>query len=200
MNRFFEFVKTTLKGGVWFLFPFVVLVIVIGKAQEITVRFVAPLADRIPVRSILGMGLARVLAVVILFLFCFIAGLFSKSRSARKIAGWLELHFLTKFPGYEFLKSLGAHKLQLEKKESPTVVLARIEESWQIGYITEELDNGLFAVFVPDAPMPFSGGLYFMTEDRFQRLTISISDAQQCLRRLGHGSKNIFPGQKGVGR
>lgn len=200
MNRFVTFVKTTVKGGLWFLFPFVVLVIVVGKAQEITVRFVTPLAERIPVHSILGMGLVRILAVIILLLFCFISGLFSKTEAARKIAGWLENTFLSKLPGYDFLKSIGANLLHLEKAGSHTVVLARIEDSWQIGYITEELDNGLFAVFVPDAPMPFSGGLFFMTEDRFQRLKISIPEAQQCIRRLGHGSKALFPGQKGVGQ
>lgn len=199
MNRFVGFVKTTVKGGVWFLFPFIVLVIVLGKAQEITVRFVEPLAKRIPVHSVLGMGLVRVLAVVILLLVCFIAGLFSKTQTARTISDWLEKNFLTKLPGYDFFKSIGANLLHLEKAGSRPVVLARIEDAWQIGYITEELDNGLFAVFIPDAPMPFSGSLYFMTEDRFQRLKISIPEAQQCLRRLGHGSKDLFPGQKGVG-
>lgn len=200
MNRIVAFFKTTVKGGVWFLFPFVVLVIVMGKAQEITIRFVAPLANRIPVHSILGMGFVRVLAVVVLLVLCFIAGLFSKTAAARKIVLWLENNFLTKLPGYDFLKSVSGNLLHLEKEGSHTVVLARIEDSWQIGYITEELDNGVYAVFVPDVPMPFSGGLYFMTEDRFQRLKISIPEAQQCLRRLGHGSKELFPDIKGVGQ
>lgn len=84
---------------------------------------------------------------------------------------WLEKVLLTKLPGYEFLKSLGGNLLHLDKELHHTVVMAQIEDSWQIGYITEELDNGLFAVFIPDAPVPFSGGLYFMTADRFHRRT-----------------------------
>ncbi|MBL0057829.1 MAG: hypothetical protein IPP35_01595 [Elusimicrobia bacterium] len=116
MNRFFAFVKTTLKGGLWFLFPFVVLVIVVGKAQDITVKFIGPLADRIPVDTVFGMGLARILAGLILLLFCFIAGLYSKTKSAQNIATWLEIHFLTKLPGYDFLKSIGGQFLHLEKE------------------------------------------------------------------------------------
>ncbi len=200
MNRFFEFIKTTVKGGVWFLIPFVVLVIVFEKAQQITLLFVAPVANRIPVHSILGMGFVRVLVVVLLLLVCFFAGLFSKTVLARKLVNWLEKVLLTKLPGYEFLKSLGGNLLHLDKELHHTVVMAQIEDSWQIGYITEELDNGLFAVFIPDAPVPFSGGLYFMTADRFHRLNISLPEAQQCLRRLGHGSKTLFTGLKGVGR
>lgn len=198
MKNFVDFIRITLKGGIWFLFPFVVLWIVVGKAQDITIQFVAPLAERIPVHTLLGVGLIRVLALVIIVLACFAAGLFSKTEIARKLTGWLEINFLTKLPGYDFIKNIGAHILHIGKEGKQDVVLARIEDSWQIGYITEELNNGLYAVFVPDAPMPFSGGLYFMTSDRFQRLPITIPQAQQCIRRLGHGSKTLLSEQKGV--
>jgi uncharacterized membrane protein len=192
MNKFFIFLKTTLKGGVWFLFPLVVLIVVIGKAHEITIKIVAPLADLIPVHSILGVGLARVLAVVALVFFCFLAGLLSKTKMARKTVGWLESTFLTKLPGYDLLKRIGSSLIGIEDDGTHPVVLARIEDSWQIGYLMETLDNGLYAVFVPDAPIPWSGSLYFMTEDRFKRLDISMPGAQQCIRRLGHGAKELF--------
>jgi hypothetical protein len=61
--------------------------------------------------------------------------------------------FLSKLPGYDFLKTIGGNFLQLEKDERHSVVLARIEDSWQIGYLMEIMDNGLFAIFVPDAAM-----------------------------------------------
>lgn len=195
MKRIFQIIVTTLKGGIWFLFPFVVLLIVIGKAQKITEPLVAPLAQRIPVDSFLGFGMVRLLTVLILLLVCFTAGLFAKSRHAQKLVLWLEAHFLSKFPGYEFLKTTSGQLLHVEQGGEHTVVLARIEEAWQIGYITEALDNGLFAVYVPGAPIPSSGSLYFMTEDRFKRLNLTIPQAQQCLRRLGHGSKSIVGGK-----
>lgn len=192
MKNIADFIKTTLKGGIWFLIPFVVLWIIVGKAHDVSSRIAAPLAERIPVETVLGVGLVRVLTAGIVVLACFGAGLFSKTKMARTFVNWLESKLLNKFPGYEFLKTVGDQLLHLEKGEKHDVVLAKIEDAWQIGYITENLDNGLFAVFIPEAPTPFSGGLYFMTEDRFKRLSISIPQAQQCLRRLGHGSKAIL--------
>ncbi|MBK8869762.1 MAG: DUF502 domain-containing protein [Elusimicrobia bacterium] len=200
MKNFVDFIRITLKGGIWFLFPFVVLWIVVGKAQDITIQFVAPLAERIPVHTLLGIGLIRVLALVIIVLACFAAGLFSKTKPAQKIVFWLESHFLSKLPGYEFLKTTGGQFLHVDQEGQQNVVLARIEDAWQIGYITEALENDLFAIYIPGAPVPSSGSLYFMTEDRFARLKLTIPQAQQCLRRLGHGSKTLLPGQKGVNR
>ena len=196
MNKFFMFFKTTIKGALWFLFPLVVLIIVIGKAHQIASTIVSPLADLIPVHSILGNGLAHVLAVVTLVLFCFLASLLSKTQPARKAVDWLESTFLSKLPGYDFLKRIGGNLLHVEDDGNHPVVLARIEDAWQIGYLMETLDNGLYAVFIPNAPMPLSGCLFFMTEDRFKRLDISIPEAQQCIRRLGHGAKELLAGKE----
>ena len=126
MNRFFEFLKTTVKGGVWFLIPFVVLVIVFEKAQQITFLFVAPVANRIPVHSILGMGFVRVLVVVLLLLVCFFAGLFSKTVLARNLVNWLEKFILTKLTGYQCLQSLGGNFLDLDKDFHHTIRIAQI--------------------------------------------------------------------------
>ena len=77
MKNFVDFIRITLKGGIWFLFPFVVLWIVVGKAQDITIQFVSPFAERIPVHTLLGIGFIRVRALVIFVLACFAAGLLS---------------------------------------------------------------------------------------------------------------------------
>jgi uncharacterized membrane protein len=200
MNKLLDFFRTTIKGGIWFLFPFIILLIVIGKAHKIVEPMVAPLAQRIPVETFLGFGVVRLLTGLILVLVCFTAGLLSKTKPAQKFVFWLESHFLSKLPGYEFLKTTGGQFLHVDQGGQQNVVLARIEDAWQIGYITEALDNGLFAVYIPGAPVPSSGSLYFMTEDRFVRLKLTIPQAQQCLRRLGHGSKTLLPGQKGANR
>jgi uncharacterized membrane protein len=59
----------------------------------------------------------------------------------------------------------------------------------------DEIEAGQYAVFVPDAPNPRSGGLYFMAEDRIRRLDLKIIEAQSCLRRLGVGSGELLRGR-----
>lgn len=50
-----NFIKTTIVGGILFLVPLIVLLAIVGKALEISHKFVAPLAARIPFESPLGL-------------------------------------------------------------------------------------------------------------------------------------------------
>ena len=195
MKKLFRFIKTTIKGGIWFLIPLVVLMVVLDKAHQITSKIVVPIAHLIPVNSILGLDEPRVLAVVAIVLFSFLAGLLAKTRTAHKFIDWLEAALLSNLPGYEFMRSFGDNLVGLEDDGDHQVVLARIEEAWQIGVLIETLENGYHAVFVPDAPRPWSGSVYLMTEDRFKRLDVSLPAALKCVRRLGHGSKELFAGR-----
>ena len=195
MKRLVRFIENTIRGSIWFLIPLVVLMVILDKAHQITSKVVAPIADLIPVDSILGLDEPRVLAAVAIVLFCFLAGLLAKTRTAHKSIDWLEAALLSNLPGYEFMRSFGDNLVGLEDDGDHQVVLARIEEAWQIGVLIETLENGYHAVFVPDAPRPWSGSVYLMTEDRFKRLDVSLPAALKCVRRLGHGSKELFSGR-----
>jgi len=192
MRALIVFVRATLIGGILFLLPIVVLVIVIGKAEEISIRVVAPLASRIAMKSMAGIPMATILAIGVLVLFCLFAGLFAKTRLARKIVEWLESVFLYNVPGYDFFKGLSESLMGYEAGHAYQVVLARIEEAWQIGFLMERLESGHYAVFVPGSPTVWSGSLYLMTEERFQRVDISRVEAVKCLRRLGLGANELL--------
>ena len=68
----------------------------------------------------------------------------------------------------------------------------RIEEAWQIGFLMERVEDDHYAVFVPGAPSIWSGSVYFMTEERFQRINISRAEAMKCLRQLGEGTNALL--------
>jgi uncharacterized membrane protein len=192
MRALVAFVRATLIGGILFLLPIVVLVIVIGKAQEIARRVVAPLASRIAMKSMAGISMGTILAIAVIVLFCLCAGLFAKTRLARKIVEWLESVFLYNVPGYDFFKGLSESLMGYETGHAYPVVLARIEEAWQIGFLIERLESGHYAVFVPGAPNVWAGSVYLMTEERFQRVDISRVEAVKCLRRLGLGANQLL--------
>ncbi len=199
MRALIVFLRATLIGGILFLLPIVVLAIVLGKAEEISIRIVAPLARRIAMQSMAGISTGTILAIVLMVLFCLLAGLFAKTRLARKIVEWLESVFLYNIPGYDFFKGISESLMGYEAGRACPVVLARIEEAWQIGFLMERLENGHYAVFVPGAPSVWSGSVYLMTEDRFQRVDISRIEAVKCLRRLGLGA-NVLLGRRMGGR
>ncbi len=192
MRALVAFVRATLIGGILFLLPIVVVAIVLGKAHELASRIVAPLASRIAMKSMAGISTGTLLAIGLLVLFCLLVGLFARTRLAPKIVEWLESGFLYNIPGYDFFKGISESLMGYETGHAYPVVLARIEEAWQIGFLIEHLENGHYAVFVPGAPNVWSGSVYLMTEERFQRIGISRIEAVKCLRRLGLGANELL--------
>jgi uncharacterized membrane protein len=100
--------------------------------------------------------------------------------------------FLYNIPGYEFFKGISESLAGDEASHAYQVVLVRVKEAWQIGFLIERLESGHYAVFVPGAPSVRSGSVYLMTEERFQCLNISRIDAVKCLQRLGLGANELL--------
>ncbi|HVU07355.1 MAG TPA: DUF502 domain-containing protein [Verrucomicrobiae bacterium] len=150
------------------------------------------MAADLPVKSVLGFETPKVLAVALLVLICFFAGLFARTIVARKLINWLEASFLSNLPGYESMKGIGEGLLGIESKWTNEVVLVRFEDDWRLAFLIERIDTGHFAVFVPDAPNPHSGSLCFMAKNRVKSTGIRPQDALKCIKRLGVGSNALF--------
>jgi uncharacterized membrane protein len=189
MKRLANFARTTLVGGVLFLVPIIVLIAIVGKALELVHKLTDPLAERFPVAA----GHTPILlASGLLILVCFVMGLLALTRPARVGVAWLERVFLSKIPGYVLLKGAGESALGFEKAAPYPLLLARIEDSWQFGFLIERLEGGNLAVYVPGAPNPLSGSVYFMSPERVRETDIPVATALKCLRQLGAGSQPLF--------
>lgn len=194
MKFILPYLRTTLIGGLLFLVPVVVVVAVFAKALALTHKLMDPLAEHIPVESIMGLRTPIVLAIVVVVFFCFVTGLFARTALARKLVLGLEEAVLSKIPGYEMLKSTGESILGVEDQEAHPVVLARFDDAWQIGLRIEELQNGLLTVYIPGAPDARSGSVFFMTPDRVVPTEVPIAATLKCLRGLGAGASGLLSG------
>jgi len=192
MRKLFSFIKTTLIGGLFFIIPIVLLIFGLGKVIEIFRKLVAPIAQNISV-SIFGQhALSRIIAIVILVLVCFIAGLLTKTKIARQLKEWGEKNILSNIPGYSLLIGMGENAAGIESKNLKEVVLIDVEEVWQIGFLMERLDDDLNAVFIPGAPNPMSGDVVFVKWDRLKLLDITDLSAMKILKKFGVDSKKIL--------
>ena len=75
MSNRLDFFKNTVIGGLIFLVPIVVVIVVLGKAYKIMMVVAGPLDGLIPVDRVGGIALANLVAIVILVLCCYFAGL-----------------------------------------------------------------------------------------------------------------------------
>ena len=187
-----KFIRTSLVGGILFLLPVVVLAIIGGKALAIAGKIIGPLAAHLPFESFIGLDTPLLMAIVLLVLFCFLAGVFARTALAQRGVLWLETTVLSNLPGYEFIRSVSGNLLGDENQAVYPVVLVRIEDAWQIGFLIERLEGGHVTVFVSGAPSPQSGSVYFMTEDRIQLLDIPPQPALKCLKRYGLGANALL--------
>ncbi|HMD55358.1 MAG TPA: hypothetical protein VKJ65_12475, partial [Phycisphaerae bacterium] len=70
-------------------------IVIITKALEIANQILGPVASWIPTKSLIGLQTPIFLAIVLLLVFCFLAGLFAQTVLAGKIVGALENKFLS---------------------------------------------------------------------------------------------------------
>ena len=192
MNSPLRFLRTTLAGGILFLLPLILIAVLVSQAVGIAHKVVEPLAAHLPAKSLFGLETPKLLAVFVLVLFCFLAGVMARVALAQKAVSWLESAVLCHLPGYEFVKGMSCNLLATEQQQKHAIVLARIEDAWQFAILIETMDNGHAAVYVPGSPNPQSGSVYFMSADRYKLLDVPPSSVLKCLKRYGLGANELL--------
>ena len=156
MKAISHFLRITVLGGVLFLTPIVALVFILGKAFDLARRGLKPVATIIPDRFVSGATTEAILAIVLIAILCFLAGLFARTRPAQRIMAGLESSVLSKVPAYEYLKQAGASVMGLGEMADHPVVLAQLGGAWRIGVQTDVVRR-LGRGFRPQFPEPDVG-------------------------------------------
>lgn len=192
MNKHAGFIKTTLIGGLIFLIPFVVVISVLGKAVSTMIVVAKPLVKTIPLDSIGGIAVINILAVLLVVLLCFLAGLLARSSAGKRSFMWIDSKLIMMIPGYSFIKGFTG---TLESDESQKImkpVLAKLDDQTLLGFEIERLSDGQVVVFLPGSPDTTSGTVAYMTEDRIERVDIDFTATYKILRTLGRGSERFI--------
>ena len=141
--------------------------------------------------SELSAGAATALSIAILALVCFLAGLLANTVIAQRLVNVLESSLLSKIPAYDYLKQESASALGVAEIAEHPVVFVPMEGGWQLGVQTGTVSDGLVSVFVPGAPDPHSGSVFFFSTDTVQPAGVKLVAALNCLRRCGAGASDL---------
>lgn len=93
MKKIFAFIKTTHIGGLFFIIPIVLVVIVFGKILDILRKLVEPIAENISISIFGEHALSRIIAIVIIVFVCFIAGLLQEQKKQAGSKNGLKIIF-----------------------------------------------------------------------------------------------------------
>jgi len=188
------FLRATLVGGLLFLLPVVLIVIVLNHAMQLAVKVAKPISGLLPVEAVIGIRGETCLAVLLLILLSLGAGLVAQTKAGKRILSWSENSFLGGLPQYQVMKSMAEGLAHVESAESVHPALVSIEDGWQMGYLLEPLEKGWVAVFLPQAPTPMSGNVMYLPADRVRPLGITMVQAMAIVKHIGVGSAKVLHG------
>jgi uncharacterized membrane protein len=182
--------KTTILGGVFFLLPFAVVVFLVGQLSVIVAPLAAQIHKQLEARgrtlTFGNVSLATVLAILLLILICYLAGLAARSAFAARFSGKIEKTIIFLFPRYAILKdqmasNMGGHAIDPTMKP----VLVRLEGVSRLGFETARAADGTVTVFFPGSPDPWQGHLAVVAPDRVEAIAADFGAAVSMCESLG---------------
>jgi len=186
MQSILRFLRATLTGGILFLLPVVLVIIILNKAHHLILKISAPLADSMP-DLVLGLDGSNLIAVLLLIVICFFSGLMFRSTRVRKGVGRLEDTVLSYLPGYAMLKSITSDAIGDTTEHNMTPVLVRDGDTWNIGFLVEQ-DGDNCTVFIPEAPRHDSGEIRIVPASWIKKTNVTTHKAARSLQRYGQGA------------
>lgn len=192
MKSILKIIKATFLGGILFLAPLILLLIILEKGFGIIQKITNPIVNHFPKGKVLGLAIEEIVAILIIIIICFAAGLIAKTTYAQKLILRLENGILSFVPGYSFMKKMNENIMGFESNEDLKVILVPTDAGWQFAFLIEHIDENNVSVFIPDAPNPWSGSVCFVDKKNIKEVEISQKKALACIRKLGYGSKDLL--------
>ena len=190
MTKSLDAIRTTVVGGVIFLIPLFLIAWILAKMFSIASGIADPIVTRAGINSIAGVGMVTLVAIVLMILIAFLAGLFSRLSFGQSLFRWLEDGFLATIPQFSILEGV-AKSFDTGASQVP-IVLVPTDAGWALGIMLEETVGGWNAVFLPGAPQWTSGSISYAHSDNVVPVDVTLAELMMLLRKRGVGSAKVF--------
>lgn len=196
VSESFSVLKTTAIGGIFFLFPLVVIGGLLGQLFQILWSVARSAHEYLPIHTATGYSLLFAIVLLLVLLLCFVAGILARKSLARRFTQKVEKHLVMLFPRYAIFKeqltgNIGGEVLQNQLK--PVLVL--VPEGQRIAMEVERgraAGDNWVTVFFPGSPDPWSGSVAIVQASRVQSLEVPFSEAIATVEQLGRGSLRLL--------
>jgi len=189
MRSIARFVRATVIGGLVFLLPFGIVLLVIGRLYAAAKPVGQKLHELIFPNSVSNVW-PLVFSIAVLIGIAFLAGIFARSRLGRRTFEWLESTLLNRMPPYTILRQMiddyvdGDRNLATSK--SVAVVMVNFDDYASPAFLVERREDKA-VVFLPGAPSATSGTVALVNWDRVEESDLTPLEVMQSMRRLGRG-------------
>lgn len=188
MKAIGEFIKSTLIGGLLVILPLGLAVMIVMKIVGMLKPMVAPIVKELPS----SLHFPNAIALALVFLACFVAGLVAQARRGQAALSFFEGAILDRIPGYSMLRSLTRRIGDHEEGETFAPAFAEIEDALVPAFVVEKHEDGRYTVFVPSAPTPGVGTIYILVKERVHLVDAPFMNTVKCVSRFGAGSAELL--------
>ncbi|MCM2373754.1 DUF502 domain-containing protein [Aporhodopirellula aestuarii] len=207
VTRHLSFLRATAIGGIFFLLPFVVLCFFLGQIAQVVVAVAVEiqpfLRDQLGINDATGYVLIFGIALLVIVLVCFAAGILASRSVARQFTGWVEKYLLMMFPRYAIFKEQLSGNIGGDiAKNRLKPVHVRLEGYSRLAFEVERSTDSeqlthaeLVTLYLPGAPDPWSGTVINVTPDRIDPIEAPFPDVLGAFEKLGLDSQKILRGQ-----
>lgn len=189
-RSFGQFVRATLVGGVIFLVPVLLVVVLLRHGIKLAAKVAQPLLTHMP-ELIGGVIVADLVAATLLLLLAFAAGMFARTRPGQHMVQWVENSLIGSLPQFNFVRGF-AEGVGGSDDRHVEVVLVPTDAGLNFGFVFDPSDAPWVAVFIPGAPDWRSGGVAFVERATMQPAGIGFVEAIKVLHKLGAGADKVI--------
>lgn len=146
VNRHLSFLRATAIGGIFFLLPLVVVCFLLGQIGQlvyaVALQIQPILRDWLGIRGATGYVLVFAIAVSVIVLLCFVAGILASRSIARQFTLSIEKYLLMLFPRYAIFKEQLSGNIGGEiAKNRLKPVCVQLDGYTRLGFEVERTEN-----------------------------------------------------------
>jgi uncharacterized membrane protein len=200
IRRAQRFVGTTILGGLVVVLPLTLFVFIIKVLFDLIIGVIQPLSSLLGFSDHVNEWLINLLVLAIILVLFFLIGLAVRTEIGQRLFQSIEDQWLKPLPFYTILRETVQQLFSKDKMPFSKVALVDPFGSGTLmtGFITDELPNGFFTVFVPTAPNPTNGFIFHIPPDRITLVDTGTEDALRSVISLGIGSNKLFRAEVGA--
>ncbi len=196
MRAVLGMLKSLIIGGVIFLLPFGIIVLVLSHLLQISTALGQHLQATIMPQA-QSAWLPTLFAILVLLLIALAAGVFARTGAGRALFSSLERVVLTRLPAYVLLRQSisdftgTADQLGKDEESKNTVVAVHFDDQTQIGLLVDRVSQERLVVYLPGAPSALSGAVAIVDASRVVKLQTKPQQLMAAMRSLGAGIGDI---------
>ena len=191
-KRIKNFFRTTLLGGAVVVLPVTIFILLVKLVFDFLRAIIAPISNIIKIPFITSDALIDLITLVLIIVFFFFVGLFVKTRLGRGIVGLVEEELLSRLPLYGAIKETVLQLTGAKRMPFSQVVVVEAFGTQMYGFVADEHADGKYTIFVPTAPNPTNGFIFYMTPDQVKLVDVKPEDAIRMIISIGTGAGKLF--------